>query len=293
VMIRKWSEAISILCLLVMPAGGAGILAQERQAERPRSQSDPRPFAGPRGGRGADQGPRRPFPPEVNFDFIGSEMRFGGKTVKGAPYSATATIETVQTLQDGTRISRKSTASLYRDGEGRTRSEHTLGAIGPFAATGEAPQMIHIQDPVAGAQYSLDPRNRTAHKMRTLSRPPLPGGRPRPASDAVKTESLGKQTFEGVEAEGTRSTLTIPAGQIGNDRPIEIVSERWYSSALDVVVLSKHSDPRMGEHIYRLTNITRAEPARSLFEVPADYVISEPRGPDGARMRGLRKFSGN
>ena len=287
---RKWSEALSILCLLVMPA--AGILAQERQPEKPHLQSDPRPFPGPRGGRGADQGPRRPFPPDANFDFIGSEMRFGGKTVKGAPYSATATIETVQTLQDGTRISRKTTASLYRDGEGRTRSEHSLGAIGPFSATGEAPQMIHIQDPVAGAQYALDPRNRTAQRMRTFNGPPPPE-RPRPPTDAVKTESLGKQTFDGVEAEGTRSTLTIPAGQIGNDRAIEIVSERWYSSALDVVVLSKHSDPRMGEHIYRLTNINRAEPARSLFEVPADYVISEPRRPDGAGMRGLRKFSGN
>src|SRR6185295_11405891 len=288
-MIRKWSEAISILCLLVMPAGGAGILAQERQVERPRSQSDPRPFAGPRGGRGADQGPRRPFPPEVNFDFIGSEMRFGGKTVKGAPYSATATMETVQTLQDGTRISRKTTASLYRDGEGRTRSEHTIGAIGPFAVTGDAPQMIHIQDPVAGAQYALDPRSRTAQKMRTASGLPPPE-RQRSLTDTAKTESLGKQMFEGVEAEGTRSTLTIPAGQIGNDRPIEIVSERWYSSALDLVVFSKHSDPRMGEHIYRLTNINRAEPARSLFEVPADYVVNEPRRPEGVRM--MRKLSG-
>ena len=288
-MMRKRNAAISILCLIVMLAGGAGSLAQERQSEKPRVQSDPRPFPGPRGGRGADQGSRRPFPPGANFDFIGSEMRFGGKTVKGAPYSATATIENVQTLQDGTRISRKTTAALYRDGEGRTRSEHTLDAIGPFAATGEAPQMIHIQDPVAGAQYALDPRSRTAHKMRTLSGPPPPE-RQRTSSEAVKTESLGKQMFEGVEAEGTRTTLTIPAGQIGNDRAIEIVSERWYSAALDVVVFSRHSDPRMGEHIYRLTNINRAEPARSLFEVPADYVVNEPRRPEGGRM--MRKLSG-
>ena len=288
---RKRNAAVSILCLLVMTAACVGIIAQERQAEKPRLQSDPRPFPpGPRGGRAAEQGPRRPFPPGANFDFIGSEMRFGGKTVKGAPYSATATIETVQTLQDGTRISRKSTASLYRDGDGRTRTEHTLGAIGPFAATGEAPQVIHIQDPVAGAQYALDPRNRTAHKMRAFGGP-APQERLRPPSDAVKTESLGKQMFEGVEAEGTRSTLTISQGQIGNDRAIEIVSERWYSSALDVVVFSKHSDPRMGEHIYRLTNINRAEPARSLFEVPADYVVNEPRRPEGVRM--MRKLSGN
>jgi len=40
---------------------------------------------------------------------------------------------------------------------------------------------------------------------------------------------------------------------------------------LQVVVLSKHTDPRMGDHLYRLTNISRAEPAKALFEVPADY----------------------
>ena len=278
---RKRLATLSILCLLVMLAGGTSILGQEKQ-------TDPRPFPGPRGR--ADQGPRRPFPPGANFDFIGSEMRFGGKTVKGAPYTATATIETVQTLQDGTRISRKSTATLYRDGEGRTRREHTLGAIGPFASTGDTPQMIDIHDPVAGAQYALDPRTHTAHKMKTWSGPPPEHQR---ASSAMKTESLGKQTFEGVEAEGTRSTFTIAAGEMGNDRAIDIVSERWYSSELDLVVYSKHSDPRMGEHIYRLTNINRAEPAHSLFELPADYTISEPRRPDNTTIRGKRTSPGN
>ena len=280
----KKYATISILCLLVMLAAGTRILGQDKQ-------SDPRPFPGPRGGR-ADQGPRRPFPPGATFDFVGSEMRFGGKTVKGAPYSATATIETVQTLQDGTRISRKSIASLYRDGEGRTRREHTLSAIGPFASTGDATQMIDIHDPVAGAQYALDPRTHTARKMRDWSGPPPPE-HPRAAPAGVKTESLGKQTFEGVEAEGTRTTFTIPAGQMGNDRAIDIVSERWYSPELDMMVYSKHSDPRMGEHTYRLTNISRAEPAHSLFELPADYTISEPRRPDSTTIRGKRTPPGN
>jgi hypothetical protein len=89
----------------------------------------------------------------------------------------------------------------------------------------------------------------------------------------VKTESLGKQNIEGVEAEGTRTTRTIPAGEIGNEQPIVIVSERWYSSALQTVVLSKHNDPRYGENTHRLTNINRSEPAHSLFEVPSDYKI--------------------
>ncbi len=86
-------------------------------------------------------------------------------------------------------------------------------------------------------------------------------------------EQLGKQIVEGVEAEGTRTTVTIPAGEIGNERPIEIVSERWYSPELQLVVMTRHSDPRFGETTYKLTNINRTEPAKTLFEVPADYTI--------------------
>jgi hypothetical protein len=90
-----------------------------------------------------------------------------------------------------------------------------------------------------------------------------------------KIEQLGKQTVEGVEAEGQRATITIPAGEIGNELPIQIVSESWYSPELQVTVMSRHSDPRMGETVYKLTNINRAEPAHSLFEVPSDYTIKE------------------
>jgi hypothetical protein len=94
-------------------------------------------------------------------------------------------------------------------------------------------------------------------------------------------EDLGKQTIEGVVAEGTRTTVTIPAGEIGNERAIEIVSERWYSPELQLVVMTRHSDPRSGEMTYKLTNINRAEPAKSLFEVPAGYTVKEgpPFGP--------------
>lgn len=88
-----------------------------------------------------------------------------------------------------------------------------------------------------------------------------------------KVEDLGPSTIEGVEAEGTRTTVTIPAGQIGNERDLNIVSERWYSPELQVVVLSKHSDPRMGESVYKLTNINRSEPLPSMFQVPADYTV--------------------
>ena len=92
-----------------------------------------------------------------------------------------------------------------------------------------------------------------------------------------KTEQLGTQNIEGVEAEGTRTTTTIPAGAIGNERPIEITYERWYSKELQLVVMSKNSDPRSGEQTYRLTNIVRNEPDPSLFTVPHSYrLITQP-----------------
>jgi hypothetical protein len=93
-----------------------------------------------------------------------------------------------------------------------------------------------------------------------------------------KTEQLGSKSFEGVNAEGTRTVTTIAAGTIGNERPIEIVYERWYSKDLELIVYSRYYDPRFGEQTYRLVNINRSEPDRSLFTVPGDYkTIAEPK----------------
>jgi hypothetical protein len=89
----------------------------------------------------------------------------------------------------------------------------------------------------------------------------------------VNTEDLGAQTMEGVLVTGTRTTKTIPAGQIGNEKPISIVVEVWTSPELKTVVMSKRSDPRMGEQTFRLTNIVRAEPDASLFTVPTDFKV--------------------
>jgi hypothetical protein len=97
----------------------------------------------------------------------------------------------------------------------------------------------------------------------------------RSGAETPVVESLGKQFMEGVEADGTRTTFTIPGGQIGNDLPIRIVSERWFSPELKVLVMSRQSDPRFGETTYRLTNIVRGEPSSSLFEVPSDFTVKE------------------
>jgi hypothetical protein len=226
-----------------------------------------------------------------HIELLGFGGLHGGKVVKGAPFSAVAVSETTQTLADGNHIVRKTQTKVYRDSEGRFRKEVTLPAIGPLAASGQPHSFIHISDPVAGTAYVLEPDQKIARQMpghmgmgakvRTDGGPGGPGDviyrkfKTGSASANAKTESLGTQTIDGVALEGTRITRTIPAGEIGNEQPITIVSERWYSADLQMDVKSTHSDPRFGNTTYTLTNIQRTEPAASLFAVPSDYTIEQ------------------
>src|SRR5688572_23016467 len=118
---------------------------------------------GPPGAGGQRRGPG--FPPDHALNILSPEMRFDGKVVTGAPYSATATTESLQTLSNGARITHKTTASIHRDSQGRTRREVTLDSVGPFATAGEPAQLIFINDPVAGVHYILNQRDHTARKM--------------------------------------------------------------------------------------------------------------------------------
>ncbi|HMY75050.1 MAG TPA: hypothetical protein PLQ88_24740, partial [Blastocatellia bacterium] len=205
-------------------------------------------------------------------------------------------------------------ARLYRDGEGRTRREQSAAPVGPFATSGEAPRVVFISDPVAGVAYTLYPETRTAIKTAlpaaeiinaadAKAAPPPPtrdernpapppensDRRPPPRNDDKgQTVSLGKRVIEGLNSDGERTTITIPTGSIGNDQPIEIVEERWKSPDLRTTLWSKTSDPRWGETTYRLTNIVRGEPDRSLFAVPGDYAIKEDNKenkPQGGKRR--------
>jgi len=229
-------------------------------------------------------------------------------TVQGAPYSATVTNESVQTLADGNRIVQTSTGTTARDAQGRSRQDTALPAIGNLSAA-NAPHLVFIQDPVAQVSYVLNLTDKTAQKL------PMPppnaagsaapavanafyiqsGGGPSTAAapmpmpppmalqrtivasdqDQVATEDLGSQTMEGIVVNGTRTTRTIPAGEIGNDKTISIVTEVWMSPDLKTVISSKRNDPRMGEQTFQLTNIVRAEPDPSLFTVPSDFKITD------------------
>jgi hypothetical protein len=229
-----------------------------------------------------------------------------GPAVKGVPYSAVEVVESTQMLADGTRIHNEHQTSVWRDSEGRVRRE--------------TPDQVSIFDPTNNTTYFLDTKNQTGQKatmkrmlvikdgaapasitmrvegpnyLRELpadgnalfyaasSKAKLDAEKKASKREAGKAESLGQQMVSGVPCEGTRNTTTIEAGAIGNDRPIQVVSERWYSAELQTVVMTKRTDPRSGEEIFRLNNVSRNEPPATLFEVPANYQIirEDIRGP--------------
>jgi len=243
----------------------------------------------------------------VSMAYISADVSTESKPVKGAPYSAETVNENIQVLADGNRIVHKNSGAIYRDSEGRMRREQTIEAIGPWSTSGEPMKSIVINDTVAGKTYFLDSTSKEAHALPVMPPPGMPGrgmsvsagavgfstgpadvlklkAEARIAEGDVKSESLGKQTIEGLVCDGTRTTTTIPQGAMGNERPIEMVNERWYSPELQVVVLSKQSDPRMGQSTYKLQGVSRAEPPHSLFEVPSDYAVST----DVPKMRTMK-----
>jgi hypothetical protein len=263
---------------VVLVASAALLLSTAAFAQDPGSDSAPPPP-----GHGAMRGPGfgpGPFRDRMELLGIGG---MHGKVVIGAPFSAAATAETKQTLSDGTTISRTVQTNLFRDAQGRVRREVTMPAVGPLASTGTPRTFIMIQDPVAGAGYMLDTSKKMAHKMLQHAHGGPGAGSPdatqerthRGENANVIKESLGTQTINGVSAQGTRYTRTIPAGQVGNDKPLTVVKEEWYSPDLQIVVQSKHSDPFTGTATYTVTNIQRTAPNATLFSVPSGYTVSD------------------
>ena len=250
---------------------------------------------------------------EAKARLISSQM-INGRTVKGAPYSAQSTNETIQVLADGNRIVNTNSSMLYRDSQGRERREESFSA-----GSAQASKSIFISDPVEGVNYTLQTGSKVARKgaqssfaFTTAGRAGDDGvhvgigvgvgrggdfpetrtvvintsgnstvetinfsNRVNSTKDDRKEENLGMQVIEGVSAEGTRITTTVPTGSIGNEQPIVTVNERWFSPDLQVVVMSTRSDPRSGTTTYKLTNINRSEPSPTLFQVPADYTVTD------------------
>jgi hypothetical protein len=193
-----------------------------------------------------------------------------GKTVEGAPFSGQVTFEHTQTLSDGNLIDQKNTATVYRDSQGRTRLEETRPSN-----SGNPQQIIRITDPVAHVAYVLDLAKKTAHRF-TL--PPAKTGTSQPSfrtgsNPNVTSLDIGSNIANGMFVQGTQTTRTIPAGRLGNAAPIQITTTRWYSPELSVDVSTETNDPQHGKSTTSLTNISRGEPASTLFEVPSDYNV--------------------
>src|SRR6202050_2294043 len=189
--------------------------------------------------------------------FGGFEAGMDGKTVGGAPFTASFSSQTTETLADGNKIQRSATGTVAADSQGRTRRDMRLPAIGPWAASGKTPpQVSFINDPVAGTRYVLEVDKKIARQMRAHEAHPRGASQKSDASqNQVTTTSLGTQTINGISAQGTKYTRTIPAGEIGNVNPIVIVTESWYSPDLQTVIMTKRTDPRMGETIFTMPHI--------------------------------------
>jgi hypothetical protein len=233
--------------------------------------------------------PPPPPPPPQDMMFMrgagpGGDMMHGefgeGKTVKGAPLTGDFVISHDTTLADGNRIHNESTTKVYRDTEGRVRREVGLDLATPATGTVKR-SMVVITDPVAGKRYMLNPDSKTAREMpmrgpKHLGEDPQEhrkamGGPAEPG--AITKEQLGTKAVNGLQAEGVRVTRTIPAGAIGNDKPIEVVTERWFSPDLQIAVMTVHTDPMMGTVTTKLVNVARGDPDAALFQVPSDYKV--------------------
>lgn len=273
------------------------------------------------------------------IDILRGEGEIPGVVVMDKPYSARSITQSTQTLADGNRITQRNESRIYRDSQGRTRRERTIGGVGPWQTAGEPVTMITINDPVADKTYVLDPVARTAREIRPFhfqlaqagagadvqvdrievqrvapgSATPAPAPAPGEAVTVIRTdapsdadpdvriftrgvaigaapfagtvgafepaEDLGEQVLEGLLVKGQRMTDTIPAGAMGNERPIEIVTERWYSEDIDAVVRHRFFDPRSGETTYELVNVIRGDPSPELFQVPQGYEVVVAQGP--------------
>jgi hypothetical protein len=247
-------------------------------------------------------------PNAVGTMHIGPPPPFTMRPITGAPYSGEQVHETVQTLADGTHITRTMPATkVYRDSLGRTRTERQMfrGPVGIAPNVPDTPLIIEIVDPVGQSRYTLDTQNKVAHRQEfaasrpekiasttvsagaividsgggfaerqvVAATPNATGKMIDPSGPQNTTEKLASQTIEGVVVEGTRHTTTWPVGAQGNDRPITRTTESWMSPELRVMILSKTSDPRSGEQTQKLINIDRSEPDPSLFQPPPDYTI--------------------
>ncbi len=202
-------------------------------------------------------------------------MHFG-PPVTGAPFSGTETMQLEQTLADGNKIEKTEQSKIYRDSQGRVRTESTH-----TSPEGTAEALITIFDPVAGFVARLNTEKLTAMQHTLPAAGTVPFGPHHPDganAPQIQKEDLGGKTINGLAVTGTRKTMTIPAGQFGNSQPIVTVRETWVSTALKVPVLETSTNPARGNFTRQLTVTSQSEPDATLFQIPSNYSVKAETG---------------
>jgi hypothetical protein len=225
------------------------------------------------------------------FEFGGLMGGFGGKVVAGKPILATITITHTETLP-GNMISNTSTGTFARGADGSTYRDVKFASIGPWAAPGTPGEFAYIRNLAQGTEYFVNVAKGTYRESSIGERAPRgkksgKGGADS-ANETVTDNPNGSYTDPVTKTvypvDDQKVVRTIPAGAIGNQLPLVITSERWYSSALDVLLQDTHSDPRFGTTTYQLSNIGQS-PAASLFVPDPSFTQSAggfgKRGPGG------------
>lgn len=192
--------------------------------------------------------------------------------IPNAPFSATTVMDNTQTLADGTTVTTKTMTTIARDSKGRTHNENRYYLRPSEGGRGRI-RDITIFDPTTRIKTTLTPATLQA----VVST--LPPQQLRPASRAIppglQREDLGLSSIGGLTVHGFRQSRTIPEGADGNDRPITITDEYWYSDELHMNITLKHTDPQHGTQFVTLTQLSRDEPDEKMFEVPADYKVRD------------------
>ncbi len=141
---------------------------------------------------------------------------------------------------------------------------------------------IEISNPVSHELHICVPRELVC-QVETFSAPdfqsPLVGPAKRERG-SVNIEDLGKRSINSIETTGRRETATIASGSIGNNSPLLVKREFWYSPLLGLNLSSTRQDPRFGTQNFEVTDIVIGEPDPKIFELP-----------EGAKVIDLRKSS--
>jgi hypothetical protein len=228
-------------------------------------------------------------------DEVGGPLT-GRQPVAGAPFSADAITSVRLRLTDGSTLEQKTTARYYRDSAGRVRVELLMDGLPPPRTLAER-NIRTVVSPAPGQEptVTLDSETRTARILPRFALAYAAGGgrqiaipiggvrflvlkraqdmliwKEAPQGEVID-EPLGSRRVDGIETIGRRVTITVPNVEAGHGKTRQLIDERWESPELKLIVVARSTDTRLGDVEYTLTNLRRADPPRSLFEVPADY----------------------